>query len=134
MAKSGSLRSRKPRNREEPETSSSHTEEPNEAVAEKPMATSRGRAALTWLTMLAALVFFMWKLYCYQTESLPVPVSERAAGIRGFSEERAYKHVEALTKLGPHPLGSDALNHALQVPHLSFFSPLGTSKETLSTL
>lgn len=134
MAKSGSLRSRKPRNREEPETSS-HTEEPNEPVeAEKPMATSRGRAALTWLAMLGALVFFMWKLYCHQTESLPVPVSERAAGIRGFSEERAYKHVEALTKLGPHPLGSDALNHALQVPHLSFFSPLCFLMETLSTL
>lgn len=86
----------------------------------KKMPTSRGRAAANWLSMLVSLMFGMWWLSRYQTELLPPPVSERAAGIRGFSEERAYRHVKALTSLGPHPVGSDALNRAIQV-HLSFW-------------
>lgn len=65
--------------------------------------------------MLVALVFGMWLLFRFQMNALPSPVSERGAGIRGFSEERAYRHVKALTSLGPHPLGSDALNLAIQV-------------------
>jgi len=81
----------------------------------KKKSTSRGRAAAEWLSMLVSLMFGMWWLFRYQTEVLPPPVSEGAAGIRGFSEERAYRHVKALTSLGPHPLGSDALNRAIQV-------------------
>ncbi|KAL0403477.1 UNVERIFIED_CONTAM: Vacuolar membrane protease [Sesamum radiatum] len=47
-------------------------------------------------------------------ESLPVPQTLDQVGKRGFSEHEAMKHVEALTRLGPHPVGSDTLESALK--------------------
>ncbi|KAG0609983.1 hypothetical protein M758_7G029700 [Ceratodon purpureus] len=74
----------------------------------------RGKGAAGWLAMLITLLFGMWVLFRYQMEVLPFPVSERGAGVRGFSEERAYRHVQALSSLGPHPLRSLALQKAVQ--------------------
>jgi hypothetical protein len=51
----------------------------------------------------------------YTADVLPNPLSEAAAGKRGFSEERAYRHVRKLSELGPHPVGSDALQRGVQV-------------------
>lgn len=75
---------------------------------------SRGKAAADWMSMLVTLLFATWLIFRYQTEILPSPLSEKAAGVRGFSEERAYRHVAALSSLGPHPIRSDALGHAIQ--------------------
>ncbi|KAL2465111.1 Zn-dependent exopeptidase superfamily protein [Abeliophyllum distichum] len=47
-------------------------------------------------------------------ESLPAPLTLEQVGKRGFSEHEAMKHVKALAQLGPHPVGSVALNRALQ--------------------
>ena len=80
---------------------------------------SKGRAAAQWLSMLGSLMFFMWLLCRYQTEVLPWPVSEKAAGVRGFSEQRALRHVKVLTAFGPHPVGSQPLHSAVQVPCLT---------------
>jgi len=55
-------------------------------AVKKKMTSSRRRAAANWLSMLVTLGFGMWLLFRYQTEVLPLSVSERAAGIRGFSE------------------------------------------------
>lgn len=83
---------------------------------EKKSSISGGRAAAQWLSMLGSLMFIMWLLCRYQTEVLPWPVSEKAAGVRGFSEQRALRHVKALTAFGPHPVGSQPLHNAVQVP------------------
>lgn len=86
---------------------------------EKKSSISKGRAAAQWLSMLGSLMFFMWLLCRYQTEVLPWPVSEKAAGVRGFSEQRALRHVKSLTAFGPHPVGSEPLHSAVQVPCLT---------------
>uniref|UniRef100_A0A7I4EH66 Vacuolar membrane protease n=1 Tax=Physcomitrium patens TaxID=3218 RepID=A0A7I4EH66_PHYPA len=75
---------------------------------------SRGEAAAEWLAMVVILLFGMWLIFRYQMELLPPPVSGNDAGLRGFAEERAYKHVESLSSFGPHPLRSKALGHAIQ--------------------
>jgi hypothetical protein len=46
-----------------------------------------------------------------------LPLDAEQAGKRGFSEALALKHVKYLTGLGPHPVGSDPLDHAIQVVH-----------------
>lgn len=51
---------------------------------------------------------------------MPPPLTADQAGKRGFSEFEAIKHVKALTELGPHPVGSDALDRALQVVFVEF--------------
>ena len=38
-----------------------------------------------------------------------MPLTAEEAGKRGFSEIEAFKHVRALTQVGPHPVGSEAL-------------------------
>lgn len=52
---------------------------------------------------------------------MPAPLAAHHAGKRGFSEVEAIKHVHALTKFGPHPVGSKALGDALQVGLLTQF-------------
>jgi hypothetical protein len=73
------------------------------------------RAALDWLAMLVVVTYVAWIVYYYTADVLPNPLSEAVAGKRGFSEERAYRHVRKLSELGPHPVGSDALQRGVQV-------------------
>ncbi|XP_059457062.1 uncharacterized protein LOC132186951 isoform X1 [Corylus avellana] len=72
------------------------------------------RSPLVWLTLFALITYSSWAVYQYQYENLPPPLTAEQAGKRGFSEVEAMKHVKALTQLGPHPVGSDALDLALQ--------------------
>jgi hypothetical protein len=73
------------------------------------------RAALDWLAMLVGVTYVAWIVNYYTGDVLPNPLSEAVAGKRGFSEERAYRHVRKLSELGPHPVGSDALQRGVQV-------------------
>ncbi|KAE8684892.1 Detected protein of confused Function [Hibiscus syriacus] len=72
------------------------------------------RSGFTLLTLLGVIVYASWAVYQYQYGSLPVPLTAEQAGKRGFSEAQAMKHVQELSELGPHPLGSDAIELALQ--------------------
>ncbi|CAA6655257.1 unnamed protein product [Spirodela intermedia] len=72
------------------------------------------RPPILFLALLILLINGSWAVYHFQFKVLPVPLSAKQAGKRGFSEELAMQHVKALTKLGPHPVGSDALDLALQ--------------------
>ncbi|MBA0635733.1 hypothetical protein Godav_025629 [Gossypium davidsonii] len=72
------------------------------------------RSGFSWLTLFAVIVYSSWAVYQYQYENLPVPLTAEQAGKRGFSEVAAMKHVKALTELGPHTIGSDAIELALQ--------------------
>nr|GMD30216.1 endoplasmic reticulum metallopeptidase 1 isoform X1 [Ipomoea batatas] len=72
------------------------------------------RSGISILVFFVLVVYSTWAVYCYQYESLPQPLSAEHAGKRGFSELEAVKHVEALTKLGPHPVRSNSLDSALQ--------------------
>lgn len=73
------------------------------------------RSAFLLLTLFVVIVNCSWAVHHYQLENMPMPLTADQAGKRGFSEESAMEHVKALTKLGPHPIGSDALDLALQV-------------------
>ncbi|KAL4325447.1 hypothetical protein GQ457_11G008880 [Hibiscus cannabinus] len=72
------------------------------------------RSGFTLLTLLGVIVYASWAVYQYQYGSLPVPLTAEQAGKRGFSEVEAMKHVMELTELGPHTIGSDAIELALQ--------------------
>ncbi|CAK9136113.1 unnamed protein product [Ilex paraguariensis] len=72
------------------------------------------RSVYVILTLFVLVIHGSWAVHYYQFESMPMPLTAEQAGKRGFSEEEAIKHVKALTELGPHPVGSDALNRALQ--------------------
>ncbi|XP_041023235.1 LOW QUALITY PROTEIN: endoplasmic reticulum metallopeptidase 1 [Juglans microcarpa x Juglans regia] len=71
-------------------------------------------STVVWLTLFLLIIYCSWAVYHYQFENLPLPLTTEQAGKRGFSEVEALKHVKALTQLGPHPVGSDALDLALQ--------------------
>ena len=73
------------------------------------------RSAYLWLALFILLLNGSWAVHHYQNESLPLPVNVEQAGKRGFSEVSAMEHVKHLTELGPHPIGSNALDLALQV-------------------
>jgi len=75
---------------------------------------SPAKAALNWAALLFVLINSSWLVYHFQYERLPWPQTPDQAGKRGFSEVRAIGHVKALTKLGPHPVGSDALDQAVK--------------------
>ncbi|XP_062092936.1 uncharacterized protein LOC133798581 [Humulus lupulus] len=72
------------------------------------------RSPFVWLTLFIAIVYSSWTVYHYQYLSLPLPLTAEQAGKRGFSEVQALNHVRALTELGPHSVGSDALSLAVQ--------------------
>ncbi|KAL6977245.1 hypothetical protein U1Q18_026041 [Sarracenia purpurea var. burkii] len=72
------------------------------------------RSANVIFALFVLVINGCWAVYHYQFESMPVPLTADQAGKRGFSEEEAMKHVKALIKLGPHPVGSDALDLALE--------------------
>lgn len=88
---------------------------PATAEATAPASSGGWKAALDWSAMLLVLVYGGYLAHYYGTLSLPAPQSAHAAGPGGFSEETAYAHVKALTQFGPHPVGSDALDLALEV-------------------
>ncbi|KAM7504429.1 hypothetical protein LguiB_003333 [Lonicera macranthoides] len=72
------------------------------------------RSTYLILALFVLVINGSWAVHHYQFESLPEPLTAKQAGKRGFSEEEAMKHVKALVELGPHPVGSDALDVALQ--------------------
>ncbi|KAJ7560996.1 hypothetical protein O6H91_03G009900 [Diphasiastrum complanatum] len=72
------------------------------------------QAALNWTALLLAFMNAFWLAYHYQAVRLPAPVSAVEAGRRGFSEQRAFRHVRALTNFGPHPVGSSSLDLAVE--------------------
>ncbi|KAL8218251.1 hypothetical protein R6Q57_021624 [Mikania cordata] len=72
------------------------------------------RSGYVVLALFILIIQGIWAVYHYQFESLPVPLTAKQVGKRGFSEEEAVKHVKELTQLGPHPVGSDNLELGLQ--------------------
>lgn len=73
------------------------------------------RSPFVWLALFLIITYCCLAIYNYQFQNMPVPLTAEQAGKRGFSETEAFKHVKALTEVGPHPVGSEALNQALQV-------------------
>lgn len=67
------------------------------------------RSSFVWLALLLIITYCCSSIYHYQFQSMPVPLTAEEAGKRGFSEIETFKHVRALTQLGPHPVGSEAL-------------------------
>ncbi|KAF6166235.1 hypothetical protein GIB67_031019 [Kingdonia uniflora] len=101
------------RSAKSPETSKPIVEsDSNEEVGNR--GRSPKRSGLLWLALVILMVNGCWGVYHYQFDAMPRPLSFKEAGKRGFSEFEAIKHVEALTELGPHYVGSDALDVALQ--------------------
>ncbi|KAL2653871.1 hypothetical protein R1flu_021999 [Riccia fluitans] len=80
-----------------------------DVVEKKPLG-----AAVEWLLMLLLVGYAGWVIFYYQAGQLPMPLSAAEGGILGFSEERAFGHVYNLANLGPHPIGSKALDNAFQ--------------------
>jgi hypothetical protein len=76
------------------------------------------RGAYLLLGLLIVFLHGSWSVYCIQFRNLPLPLDAERAGKRGFSEISALEHVKYLTSLGPHPVGSDSLELAVQVVHL----------------
>ncbi|PKA52076.1 hypothetical protein AXF42_Ash014013 [Apostasia shenzhenica] len=71
------------------------------------------QATTLWLSLFVLLLNGSWAIYYFQFENLPLPLTAEDAGKRGFSEVSAMQHVKNLTGFGPHPVGSDALNMAI---------------------
>ncbi|GAB2276763.1 hypothetical protein Dimus_011479 [Dionaea muscipula] len=72
------------------------------------------RSAYVMLSLFGVIFYGSWGVYRYQYDNLPTPLTAEHAGKRGFSEIEALKHVKTLSGLGPHPVGSDALDLGLQ--------------------
>ncbi|CAM0903764.1 unnamed protein product [Alopecurus aequalis] len=72
------------------------------------------RSAYLLLGLLIIFLHGSWSVYRIQFGGLPLPLDAEQAGKRGFSEASALKHVKYLTGLGPHPVGSDSLDLAVQ--------------------
>ncbi|CAL5068939.1 unnamed protein product [Urochloa decumbens] len=72
------------------------------------------RGAYLLLGLLIVFLHGSWSVYQIQFGNLPLPLDAKQAGKRGFSEASALEHVKYLTSLGPHPVGSDSLDLAIQ--------------------
>lgn len=84
------------------------------------------RSPFVFLTLFALIMYSSWSVYQHQFQNLPAPLTAEKAGKRGFSEIEALKHVQALTDLGPHSVGSDALDLAFEVhnsKHMLYCTP-----------
>ncbi|KAK3017384.1 hypothetical protein RJ639_006319 [Escallonia herrerae] len=92
----------------------SHVTGVDEGLQNHDSSRSPKRSGYAILALLVLIINGSWAVHHYQFENMPEPLSAEQAGKRGFSEEKAMKHVKALTELGPHPVGSDALDVALQ--------------------
>lgn len=110
------MRRRAAREISEPANGSSNdpTRERKSTSIEAATKRSPVKAALNWAALLFVLINSSWLVYHFQYERLPRPLTPDQAGKRGFSEIRAIGHVKALTTLGPHPVGSDALDQAVK--------------------
>ncbi|KAL0452159.1 UNVERIFIED_CONTAM: Vacuolar membrane protease [Sesamum latifolium] len=86
----------------------------NNVLKDKNVVVVAKRSSYVIFTLFVLAIYGAWRVYHYQFESLPVPLTLDQVGKRGFSEHEAMKHVEALTRLGPHPVGSDTLETALK--------------------
>jgi hypothetical protein len=73
------------------------------------------RSSISWLALFFIISYSCSAIYQYQFQNMPAPLTAEQAGKRGFSEVEAFSHVKALTEVGPHPVGSEALHQALQV-------------------
>ncbi|KAH9625292.1 hypothetical protein KSS87_009050 [Heliosperma pusillum] len=102
----------------EPSTSSDEIEGSSEAKEGLKAAEIRveapKRSAYVILALIGLMMYSSWTVYYYQYQVLPVPLTADQAGKRGFSEFEALEHVKALAGLGPHPVGSTALDRALE--------------------
>ncbi|GAB4854946.1 hypothetical protein Ancab_023535, partial [Ancistrocladus abbreviatus] len=72
------------------------------------------RSSYVILAMFALMLYSSWSVYHYQYQRLPMPLTAEQAGKRGFSEIEAVKHVKTSTEFGPHSVGFDALDLAVQ--------------------
>lgn len=90
--------------------------EPTPVVAEEPTDNVRkhGRSTSVWFALVVILLNGCWAVHYYQNQSLPPPLNAEQAGKRGFAEAAALEHVKYLANLGPHPVGSDALDLGIQ--------------------
>lgn len=82
-----------------------------------------GRRRRTPFLLLGLLMVFLhgsWSVYRFQFANLPLPLDAEQAGKRGFSEASALEHVKYLAALGPHPVGSDSIDLAVQVVLYSY--------------
>jgi hypothetical protein len=79
-------------------------------------------AALEWLLMVVLMAYIFYLVKKYQSDKLAVPLSLEEAGSRGFSEIAAKEHISALVELGPHPVGTKALDKALMVVYRTLLS------------
>lgn len=73
------------------------------------------RGAYLLVGLLIVFLHGSWSVYRTQFGNLPLPLDADQAGKRGFSEISSLEHVKYLTSLGPHPVGSDSLDLAVQV-------------------
>lgn len=101
----------------------------DQAIDSKDDNRKQRRGAYLLLGLFIIFLHGSWSVYQIQFGSLPLPLDAKQAGKRAFSEASALKHVKYLTGLGPHPVGSDSLDLAVQVVHscslLSQFEHLG---------
>ena len=65
------------------------------------------RGAYLLLGLLIVFLHGSWSVYRIQFGNLPLPLDSK----------QALEHVKYLTSLGPHPVGSDSLDLAIQVVH-----------------
>jgi hypothetical protein len=72
-------------------------------------------AAFEWLLMIFLMAWIFQLVNWYQSEKLAMPLSLEQAGRYGFSEVAAREHIGALVELGPHPVGTKALDKAMMV-------------------
>ncbi|PKU60911.1 hypothetical protein MA16_Dca015455 [Dendrobium catenatum] len=93
-------------------------DEPSVEVSNDQKANRTNRTGSLWLSLVVLLLNGSWAIYYFQYNNLPMPLTAEQAGKRGFSEALSLVHVKNLTGFGPHPVGSDTLDLAIQtVPH-----------------
>ncbi|XP_074301803.1 uncharacterized protein LOC141633258 isoform X2 [Silene latifolia] len=100
----------------EPSTSSGEIEgstDAKEGLKSEIRVEAPKRSGYVMLALFGLMMYSSWTVYYYQYLVLPVPKTADQAGKRGFSEFEAMEHVKALAGLGPHPVGSTALDRAL---------------------
>ncbi|TKW05487.1 hypothetical protein SEVIR_7G179300v4 [Setaria viridis] len=97
-------------------SSMSNRENPkvDQAVDSNEESRKHRRGAYLLLGLLIVFLHGSWSVYQIQFGNLPLPLDAKQAGKRGFSEASALEHVKYLTSLGPHPVGSDSLDLAVQ--------------------
>ncbi|KAI3470470.1 hypothetical protein Pfo_027133 [Paulownia fortunei] len=86
----------------------------NTALKDKNVVVMSERSSYVILALFVVVICGAWGVYHYQFVSLPAPLTLEQVGKRGFSEYEAMKHVKALTRLGPHSVGSEALEIAVK--------------------